>query len=189
MKTYLSARRQRTLKVTAAKSRRRVIFVAGGIAVGAAAVALAQVSDWAQIIFADVLARSRYASLVLTPAGVALSVFLTIRYFPNSQGSGIPQAIAARQIEDQAARGRLVSIRIAIGKGLLTVLGLLCGASVGPEAPTVQVGASIMFAIGRFSPRRQPGLILAGAAGGGAAAFNKPLAGLRVWTGGVRRGV
>jgi H+/Cl- antiporter ClcA len=105
-------------------------------------------------------------------------VFLTIRYFPNSQGSGIPQAIAARELEDQEARGRLVSMRIAIGKVVLTLLGLLCGASVGREGPTVQVGASIMFAIGRFSPRRQPGLILAGAAAGVAAAFNTPLAGI-----------
>jgi H+/Cl- antiporter ClcA len=178
MKAYLSARQIRSVKVTAAQWRRRVIFLAGGIAVGAAAVVLAQVSDWAQIAFGAALAKSRYASFVITPLGFALSVFLTIRYFPNSQGSGIPQAIAARQLNDQEARGRLVSMRIAIGKVLLTVLGLLCGASVGREGPTVQVGASIMFAIGRMSPRRQPGLILAGAAAGVAAAFNTPLAGV-----------
>src|SRR6201989_428394 len=178
MKSYLSAREIRSVKVTAAQWRRRVIFLAGGIAVGAAAVVLAQVSDWAQIAFGAALAKSRYASFVITPLGFALSVFLTIRYFPNSQGSGIPQAIAARQLTDQEARGRLVSMQIAIGKVLLTVLGLLCGASVGREGPTVQVGASIMFAIGRMSPRRQPGLILAGAAAGVAAAFNTPLAGI-----------
>src|SRR6202041_4169334 len=38
--------------------------------------------------------------------------------------------------------------------------------------------ASIMFALGRMSPRRQPGLILAGAAAGVSAAFNTPLAGI-----------
>jgi len=35
-----------------------------------------------------------------------------------------------------------------------------------------------MFALGRLSPRRQPGLILAGASAGVAAAFNTPLAGI-----------
>jgi len=175
---FLSNRRLRFVKVIAVRWRRRAIFVMGGIVVGAAAVALATLADRAQIAFALLLAKSRYVSLVLTPAGFALSVFLTNRFFANSQGSGIPQAIAARQLTDHVARGTLVSVRIAIGKILLTLLGLLCGASVGREGPTVQVGASIMFAIGRMSPRRQPGLILAGAAAGVAAAFNTPLAGI-----------
>jgi len=107
-----------------------------------------------------------------------LSAYLTLQLFPNAQGSGIPQVIAARQLASHEARGRLVSIRIAIGKTLLTLFGLLCGASVGREGPTVQIGASIMFVLGRVSPRRQPGLILAGAAAGVAAAFNTPLAGI-----------
>ena len=99
MKSYLSARQIRSVKVTAAQLRRRVIFLAGGIAVGAAAVVLAQVSDWAQIAFGAALAKSRYASFVITPVGFALSVFLTIRYFPNSQGSGIPQASPAASVQ------------------------------------------------------------------------------------------
>ncbi|MFZ5716098.1 MAG: chloride channel protein, partial [Bradyrhizobium sp.] len=121
---------------------------------------------------------SRYAVLAVTPLGFVLSAYLTIRLFPNAQGSGIPQAIAARHLTDQGARESLVSIRVAIGKVILTLFGLLCGGSVGREGPTVQVGASIMFALGRVSPRRQPGLILAGAAAGLAAAFNTPLAGI-----------
>jgi H+/Cl- antiporter ClcA len=175
---HLSERQLRSVKVLSSRWQRRIIFVAGGLAVGGAAVGLAQASDWAQIAFAHALEKWCYASFLTTPLGFALSVFLTIRFFPNSQGSGIPQAIAARELDDQAARSRLVSFRIGVGKVLLTVLGLLCGASVGREGPTVQVGASIMFALGRISPRRQPGLILAGAAAGVAAAFNTPLAGI-----------
>ncbi|WP_316206540.1 MULTISPECIES: chloride channel protein [unclassified Bradyrhizobium] len=176
--TMISRRRKRWLKLTSARWQRRAIFLAGGLVVGAAAVALAKLADQAQLAFNWLLSFSRYAALVVTPAGFALSVYLTRRFFPNAQGSGIPQAIAARHLSDTSARSPLVSIRIAIGKIVLTLLGLLCGASVGREGPTVQIGASIMFALGRLSPRRQPGLILAGAAAGVAAAFNTPLAGI-----------
>ena len=174
----ISPRRKRWLKITSGRWQRQAIFLLGGVVVGAAAVALAKLADQAQHAFSLLLAESRYASVLVTPIGFALSVFLTNRFFHNAQGSGIPQAIAARHLSDTSARSPLVSIRIAIGKILLTLLGLLCGASVGREGPTVQVGASIMFALGRLSPRRQPGLILAGAAAGVAAAFNTPLAGI-----------
>ncbi|MGE5157610.1 MAG: chloride channel protein [Gemmatimonas sp.] len=174
----LSTRNKRLLKLTSARWQRRAIFLLGGVVVGGAAVVLTLLADKAQLAFALLLSKSRYASLLVTPLGFAISVYVTNHFFPNSQGSGIPQAIAARHLTDQKARGALVSIRIAIGKIILTLFGLLCGASVGREGPTVQVGASIMFALGRFSPRRQPGLILAGAAAGVAAAFNTPLAGI-----------
>ncbi|MGH6671171.1 MAG: chloride channel protein [Xanthobacteraceae bacterium] len=175
---FRNGRYRRLARATWARWQRRAIFLLGGIIVGAAAVALTLLSNQAMAAFSGLVAKFPYASFVVTPAGFMLSVFLTNRYFQNSQGSGIPQAMAARTLTDKAGRGRLVSIRIAIGKILLTLLGLLCGASVGREGPTVQVGASIMFAIGRMSPRRQPGLILAGAAAGVAAAFNAPIAGV-----------
>ncbi|WP_158670951.1 chloride channel protein [Bradyrhizobium guangdongense] len=174
----LSTRHKRLFRLTSARWQRQAIFLLGGIGVGATAVALAQLADLAQHAFALLLAKSRYAVLAVTPLGFMLSAYLTIRLFPNAQGSGIPQAIAARHLTDQGARESLVSIRIAVGKVILTLFGLLCGGSVGREGPTVQVGASIMFALGRVSPRRQPGLILAGAAAGVAAAFNTPLAGI-----------
>jgi H+/Cl- antiporter ClcA len=174
----LSTRHKRLFRLTSARWQRQAIFLLGGIGVGAVAVGLAQLADLAQHAFALMLAKSRYAVLAVTPLGFMLSAYLTIRLFPNAQGSGIPQAIAARHLTDQNARESLVSIRIAVGKVILTLFGLLCGGSVGREGPTVQVGASIMFALGRVSPRRQPGLILAGAAAGVAAAFNTPLAGI-----------
>jgi H+/Cl- antiporter ClcA len=168
----------RRLRLHSARTQRQLVFLFGGILTGAAAVALALLADEAQAAFRALLLRSRYVSLVVTPLSFGIIAYLTRRVFPNSQGSGIPQAIAARHLVDQTARGRLVSIRIAAGKILLTLFGLLCGASIGREGPTVQVGASIMFAIGRLSPRRQAGLILAGASAGVAAAFNTPLAGI-----------
>src|SRR6201992_3771757 len=115
MKQFLSDRRLRSAKAMSVRWRRRAIFLMGGIAVGAAAVALATLADRVQLAFTILLAKSRYVSLLITPLGFALSVFLTNRFFPNSQGSGIPQAIAARQLTDQAARTSLVSLRIAGG--------------------------------------------------------------------------
>ena len=174
----LHARQARRLRVTSLRWQQRGLFVLGGIIVGAAAYGIALIADRAGDLFGGLLARLPYAAFVLTPCGFALSSWLSRRFFPNSGGSGIPQAIAARQLHGRAARERLVSIRIAIGKTILLLAGLLCGASIGREGPTVQVGASIMFAVGRLSPRRQPGLILAGASAGVSAAFNTPLAGI-----------
>ena len=154
------------------------MFVLGGAAVGVAAVLLAVAADWAGEAFQIIQARLPDAAILLTPAGFALSCWLSRRVFPNSGGSGIPQVIAAMNLPGTLVRGRLVSLRVAAGKMALLLLGLLCGASIGREGPTVQVGASIMFAIGRLSPRRQPGLLLAGASAGVAAAFNTPLAGI-----------
>ncbi|HEX7775734.1 MAG TPA: chloride channel protein [Parvibaculum sp.] len=178
MKLPNASRRNRLLFVQSRRWQRRLIFVAGGLTVGAVAVALALAADFVQLQFRHFLAFSPYGALAATPAGFALAIYLTKRFFPNSEGSGIPQAIAARKLTDQGERAKLVSMRIAIGKIFLTLLGLLVGASTGREGPTVQVGASIMSAAGRFSARRQPGLILAGAAAGVAAAFNTPLAGI-----------
>lgn len=171
-------RRLRLLRVHSRRWQRRAIFIAGGLVVGLVAVGLAGLSDLAQHAFRAAAARWLFLPFVVTPLGFALTAWLAATVFPNTQGSGIPQAIAARTTTDTSARARLVGARVAVGKVLLTLFGLLVGASTGREGPTVQVGASIMFLIGRLTPNRQPGLILAGAAAGVAGAFNTPLAGI-----------
>jgi H+/Cl- antiporter ClcA len=178
MSRFFTDRHKRQLLVISRRWRRRIIFLCGGLAVGVAAVALAGAADAAQIVFESFRGRFPYGSLILTPIGFALIAFLTSRYFPAAAGSGIPQAIAARRLKETEKRAKLVSLPIAAGKTVLTLMGLVIGASIGREGPTVQIGASIMSAIGRLSPRRQPGLILAGAAAGVAAAFNTPLGGI-----------
>lgn len=173
-----AGRHLRLLHVFRRRWQRQTIFMVGGLIVGLAGVGLAVGADAAQALFNRILAWSPLAGFLLTPLGFGFTAFVTRRYFPNTQGSGIPQAIAARELEATSARAKLVGLRAALGKILLTLAGLCFGASIGREGPTVQVGASVMFLIGRLSPRRQPGLILAGAAAGVAAAFNTPLAGI-----------
>jgi H+/Cl- antiporter ClcA len=120
---------------------------------------------------------------MITPLGLVLIVVITRKFFPGSQGSGIPQAIASLELnEKHEVREQVLSLRVTIGKIILTVIGLLFGASVGREGPTVQIGASIMHSLGNHAhfPRHylEKGLILAGSAAGVAAAFNTPLAGI-----------
>jgi H+/Cl- antiporter ClcA len=156
--------------------RMRLVFWGGAVAVGLVSVAFAWAANRANEVFQHLLIYP-WMAFALTPAIFMLSVWLTRRYFPGSQGSGIPQAIAARRARH--LRGPLLSVRLSIGKILLTLLGLAAGASIGREGPTVQVGAAIMLKCGEWGGMgKARGLILAGSAAGVAGAFNTPLAGI-----------
>ncbi|MBS0561795.1 MAG: chloride channel protein [Proteobacteria bacterium] len=161
---------------------RRVMFWFGALLVAVAAVGFAQAADAAGHLFQAITGPRPWIVFLLAPGGLALSVALTRRVFPGAQGSGIPQVIAALHMTDQAMVRRVLSLRIATGKILLTLLGLACGASIGREGPTVQVGAAIMQTLGQMLrlPRLdlQRALVLAGGAAGVSAAFNTPLAGV-----------
>jgi H+/Cl- antiporter ClcA len=162
--------------------KRRIAFWVGAILVSLVAIVFAWAANFSDALFHRGLAISPYLALGITPAGLALSVLLTRHVFPGSQGSGIPQVIASLEMHDQAKVRSVLSLRVAAGKVLLTLLGLASGASIGREGPTVQVGASIMQALGQALrlPRlaEQRALVLAGGAAGIAAAFNTPLAGI-----------
>ncbi len=146
---------------------------------GAVSVVFTDAANWAQVTFLDASRHLWGLGLVVTPAGFVFCAWIAREVFPGSQGSGIPQAIAARQLTHYSQRRKLLSIKLCIGKIGLTVVGLLTGASVGREGPTVQVGAAIMLQVARLGGlRNERGLILAGSAAGIAAAFNAPLAGI-----------
>jgi H+/Cl- antiporter ClcA len=161
---------------------RRLVFWVGAFLVAGMAIAFAALADRAAGFFVGLQAPRPWIALLICPAGLAASFLLTRYVFPGAQGSGIPQVIAAQHMTDRAAIARVLSPRIAGGKVALTLLGLCCGASIGREGPTVQVGASIMHALGRLLrlPRLEleRALVLAGGAAGVAAAFNTPLAGV-----------
>lgn len=157
----------------------RLVFWMGAVLVGVVCALFAVLAEHANELFFRIAQYNPLLPLAITPLGLVAVAWLTRRLFPGSQGSGIPQAIAALEMRRKSL---VLSLRIAIGKILLTLLGLLAGASIGREGPSVHIGASIMHSLGRFA-RFPPhymerGLILAGAAAGIAAAFNTPLAGI-----------
>jgi len=160
----------------------RLVFFGGAVLVGLIAAVFAISSDFANHWFKQHTETSPYLPFLITPLGLVIIVWLTKKVFPGSQGSGIPQSIATIDMSRHEDRSKLLSIRIAIGKILLTIGGLFCGASIGREGPTVHIGASIMYSLGNLakfpSHFMERGLVMAGGAAGIAAAFNTPLAGI-----------
>ena len=102
---------------------RRGVFWIGAILVAAVAVFFARASDWAGQWFIHVIAGRGWLPFVLAPLGLTISFLLTQFVFPGAQGSGIPQTIAALHMHDQDMVDRVLSLRIAVGKVVLTLLG------------------------------------------------------------------
>src|SRR6185437_3217682 len=148
---------------------RRLVFWIGATLVSVFAIGFATGADLAMRGFQWVLDGRPWLAFILAPAGLVISLLLTRHVFQGAQGSGIPQVIAALHMTDEALVARVLSLRIAVGKILLTLLGLASGASIGHA-----VGKRLRL------PRveLQRALVLAGGAAGIAAAFNTPLAGV-----------
>ncbi len=161
---------------------RRLVYWSGAVLVAVVAIGFAKAADAGQALFQAISSRHAHLALMIPPIGLAVSVMLTRRLFPGAQGSGIPQVIAALQMSEPAMIARVLTWRAAVGKVFLTLLGLACGASIGREGPTVQVGATIMYRLGRRLrlpyAHMEQALVLAGGAAGVASAFNTPLAGV-----------
>ncbi|TXH33024.1 MAG: chloride channel protein [Rhodospirillaceae bacterium] len=159
--------------------RRKMIFLVGAGLIGIVSTGFALGADKATHLFDMLRDEHPVLAFALTCLSFVAAAVATARWFPAAKGSGIPQVIAARRYEDRTTRAKLIGGGTTLWKVFLTLLGLLCGASIGREGPTVQLGACIMFLLGSHLGLRKPqGLVLAGAAAGIAAAFNTPLAGI-----------
>jgi chloride channel protein, CIC family len=115
-----------------------------------------------------------FPRIVLVPAAVGFAVaLLVVRFFPAVRGSGVNQTKAALYIYDG-----YISFRTVIGKFITSALAIGSGQSLGPEDPSLQIGAGLASALGRRLnlPRSQLRYIApVGAAAGLAAAFNAPI--------------
>lgn len=159
-----------------------MVFWTGALLVGLTGVFFAKAADFAFATFQRVAAHGWWVPLLITPATFAILCWLTQGALKATRGSGIPQAIAALNVENERFRSAQLSLKIAAGKIALTLAALLGGASVGREGPTVHVAASMLYSLGRRfgfdDPAAASRFILAGSAAGIAAAFNTPLAGI-----------
>ncbi len=114
--------------------------------------------------------------LVVPVVGGLLYGPLVNRFAKEARGHGVPEVMLA-----VAQRGGRISPKVAVVKTLASALTIGSGGSVGREGPIVQIGSALGSTLGRLSrltEDRMKLLVACGAAGGIAATFNAPLAGV-----------
>ncbi len=115
--------------------------------------------------------------VVIIPAIGGLLVGLLVFHFAReAKGHGVPEVMEA-----VALRGGRIRPIVAGVKALASSLSIGTGGSVGREGPIVQIGSALGSTIGqalRLPNDRIRNLVACGAAGGIAATFNAPIAGV-----------
>jgi CIC family chloride channel protein len=151
-----------------------ILSVFLGVFAGLAVVTLRIVIDWRKLIFLGADPANSPLRLVIAPTLVGLVVaVLVIHVFPTARGSGVTQTKSALYILNG-----YISIRTTIGKFVLSALAIGSGQSLGPEDPSLQVGAGLASSLGRrlhLSRNKLRLIAPVGAAAGLAAAFNAPI--------------
>jgi len=161
----------------------RGVVLAFAAAAGLVVAGFTWMAEHAFLQFQRIERLAWWAPLIWMPLATAAIVWATRRWLIGAAGSGIQQVMAA--LEDTTPpgkRGLFVSLKLAVGKVLLTTAGLWAGLSLGREGPSVQIAAGVLHSARRWLPDRhtisEHGLLMAGGAAGIAAAFNTPLGGV-----------
>jgi CIC family chloride channel protein len=151
-----------------------ILSVFIGVFSGLAVVCFRFAIDWARIylIGSETVATPWHLIMAPTLAGLIIAI-LVIHAFPQSRGSGVNQTKAALYIYNG-----YIPFRTAIGKFITSSLAIGSGHSLGPEDPSLQIGAGLASLLGRklhLSRDRMRLIAPVGAAAGLAAAFNAPI--------------
>ena len=145
-----------------------------GIFSGLVVVCFRLAIEWTQITLLGPSLSPAFPRVVLAPviAGIVVAL-LAIHVFPRVRGSGVNQVKSAMYISNG-----YVPFRTVIGKFVACALAIGSGQSLGPEDPSLLMGAGIASLIGRSLRLSQEKVRLiapVGTAAGLAAAFNAPI--------------
>ena len=148
-----------------------------GVGAGLGAAALITIVRWLQELVLPLAIDEGRAWIFLTvPTGFLIAWLLAKRLAPEVAGDGVPQAVAALEVQGGRMRPRVIPLKI-----LATAVTIGGGGSAGREGPIVQIGAAIGSAVSkRFNLGEDQirSLVAAGAGAGIGATFNAPIAGM-----------
>jgi CIC family chloride channel protein len=163
----------------------QVLLLSGlvvGVGAGLGAVVFRELISGCTFLFFDVLrpALSRllgpYAIILLPAIGGLIFGPIIYVFAREAKGHGVPEVMLA-----VAQKGGRIRPIVAAIKSLASAVCIGSGGSVGREGPIVQIGSALGSTWGqlfRMSEARIRTLVACGAAGGIAATFNAPIAGV-----------
>jgi len=127
--------------------------------------------------WSEALHEIHWSIFLLAPVlGGLLVGWINLRWLPQSEERVIPGVIEAL-----AERGGKISARKMTGEFVSNIISVGSGASMGREAPTVALGASLASLLGQWfglSEKQMRTMLGCGVAAGIAASFNAPIAGV-----------
>jgi CIC family chloride channel protein len=148
------------------------IFI--GVISGLLVVSFRVAIDWIKILTLGSAPHAGQFRLLIVPAAAGLFVAALVQLaFPGARGSGVNQTKAALYIYNG-----YISFKTVIGKFITSALAIGSGHSLGPEDPSLQIGAGVASMVARhlnLSRQRLRLFAPIGAAAGLAAAFNAPI--------------
>ncbi len=130
--------------------------------------------EWCHLLLLGSATTPAFPRIILVPVAGGLIVALLLNLiFPRVRGSGVNQTKSAVYISNGH-----IPFKTVVGKFVTSAIAIGSGQSLGPEDPSLQIGAGVASAMGRRLGLGRDRLRLVapvGAAAGLAAAFSSPI--------------
>jgi CIC family chloride channel protein len=145
-----------------------------GIFAGLAVVCFRVAIEWSRLALLGPALQPTFPRIVVVPAIAGVAAAAVVQFLvPAARGSGVHQTKAALYVYDGH-----IPFRTVLAKFVTCAVAIGGGQSLGPEDPSLQIGAGLASLFGRTLKLSRDNLRLIapiGAAAGLAAAFNSPV--------------